>query len=117
MAYVSISSSQTDAKSPVDDTLMDTIRTDLDDLDSRVTAQSGAGASGLETLEQKVEAEHSRVFTDRLANSAYKSFAFADVTLIARLVETYTAASTTMRLTWNPIYASDSDKDLDVTTG
>jgi len=42
MAFTSLLTTQTDAKSPIDDQMMDTIRTDLDDLNSRVIA---AGAS------------------------------------------------------------------------
>ena len=37
MAWTAISASQTDANSPVDQTLMDAIRTDLDDLNTRLT--------------------------------------------------------------------------------
>jgi hypothetical protein len=44
MAWTAITASQTDANSPVDQTLMDAIRTDLDDLNTRVTSL-GLGAA------------------------------------------------------------------------
>lgn len=40
MAYVSLLTTQTDADSPVDQTLMDTIRTDLDDHETRLSSIS-----------------------------------------------------------------------------
>lgn len=47
MAFTSVPAGDVDAKSPVDDTLMGLIKTDLDDLDSRVTV-SGAKPFQLE---------------------------------------------------------------------
>ena len=44
MVFVPLTADQTDKKSPVDDILMDTIRTDLDDLDSRIVAAAELGA-------------------------------------------------------------------------
>ena len=45
MAFVTITAGQTDANSPLDQPLMDTVRTNLDDLDTRVTANSAIGVT------------------------------------------------------------------------
>jgi hypothetical protein len=45
MAFTSILASQTDADSPINQTLMDLIRTNLDDLDGRISISTGQGAA------------------------------------------------------------------------
>ncbi len=45
MAFTSLTTGQTDADSPVNETLMDLIRTNLDDLDTRVTSLGVEGVN------------------------------------------------------------------------
>lgn len=49
MAFLSLLSSQTDADSPLDQPMFDTIRTNFDDLDSRVSAVSGYDTEAIVT--------------------------------------------------------------------
>ena len=46
MAFTSLTAAQVDADSPINETLMDLIRTNLDDLDTRMSALGGEGIKG-----------------------------------------------------------------------
>lgn len=88
----------------------------------KLTSGGGGGsgsASGLSDLIQKVNAEIYGVQTPKLDNSASLSGVEnpAQFQFSAKLLEAYPGSGTTIRLAFNPKFVSDSDKNLDSTTG
>lgn len=79
----------------------------------------GGSASALETLEQKLEAEKDRIFTDKLDNSVGSSFEITPAigsNFYARLLTNYTASDANIEVAWTPVYLN-ADVLTDSTTG
>lgn len=80
-------------------------------------AAASSSAAGIEVLEQKLEAEHSDIFTPNLDNSVGSGFSITPPTVVGRLLADYTSGATSASIVWNPLYIDDSDKNTDSTTG
>lgn len=76
----------------------------------------GGSGSGIDTLKQKLDNEYYDIISSPIDNSVGSGFSMSAPTLVGRLLEDY-ASGTTLRICWNPTYASDSDKNFDATTG
>jgi hypothetical protein len=83
------------------------------------TGGAGGGASGLEALQNKMEAETfgiaTREFDNAVSNSTkdipYHTF------FTGYLIENYTSGGASVKAVWNPVVVLDTDKNYDSITG
>lgn len=80
------------------------------------TGGGGSGSSGIEMLEQKLDNEHSAVFTAPLSNSVGSGFSRQTYNPELRMLTNYTGGASTMNVAIDPVYLNSSDKNTDTTT-
>lgn len=77
---------------------------------------AGGGAAGIETLEQKLDIEHSDIITAPIANSVGESFAKTIPESTLWFMEDYTSPAVTIGAAVNPMWLSSSNKNFDGVT-
>lgn len=77
---------------------------------------SGGGGSTLDLAVNKVSQEKYGVFATPVPYSIARSFVDTRPYWEARLIESYTASSTNLKMVVNPIFVNSSDKNFDTTT-
>lgn len=87
--------------------------------DVAVGSSSGGGASGIETLQQKLELEKQNLFTEDLDNSIGISGQIPVVqsNFKATLLKAQSTSDTSIEVVWNAEAVNQSDQNMDSTTG
>ncbi len=119
MTFTAIGSTQTDANSPVNVALMDLIRTNLDDLDSRITTFTSSVnyISAVDSLVERNILRRSGTLLHEIDNTVSEVFNATQPGHTATLIENYTSGTTNIKMVINPTYVNDSDKNFDTASG
>lgn len=120
MAFTSIPAGAVDAGSPVNKNLMDLIRTDLDDLDSRIGAVTGSSnyIPAADSLIDRNASRRAGVSMHEVDNTVSELFTGTEVPQTdAFLLEDYTSGGSTMKLAINPVFISDADMNFNSASG
>ena len=119
MAWVLIDPTAVDVNSPIDVDLMDNkIKNNDDDHQARIlvleASGGGGGAAGVDTLETRAPLRHIGGNVVDPPNSVLEAYNDTGKIMLGELLETY-VSGTSMKISWNNIFAEDDDPDMDST--